>query len=305
MLQELLARWPHGDSMRGVWLALAIAAGGLVLWTAGARLSRGLFTLVGVGVGAWVGLQAPRWFGWEIDSTGTAICGALALGIASWLLHGVWVAMLLAAQLAAAGGAVAWHRLAMSGATWTWPKLTIATGFTASGMEIAKSLWNDLPHAIPIAAGVCLIAGIALAALWPKMGRVLTFAMLGSMLMAGGAVVAMQLGKPEWIAKLPQTAQAQGIVLASLVVFGAAVQWAILGRAEQKTAAKPKRNETTTTTPTGSPAAPPRAIASRAVVRDLRDTHRAPAAPAVVPVSHVKPMPLSLTMTYRLKEASR
>src|SRR3982751_2827419 len=124
MVQELLGRMPHDAGPRWVALAVCAAGVGLVLWTAGARLSRWLFTLVGVGAGTWVGLHAPRWFGWEIDSTGTAICGAFAFGIAGYLLHGLWVAILLAAQLAVAGGLVAWHRASLAGATWEWPKLT-------------------------------------------------------------------------------------------------------------------------------------------------------------------------------------
>jgi hypothetical protein len=99
----------------------------------------------------------------------------------------------------------------------------------------------------------------------------------------------MQLGKPEWIAKLPASAQAQGVALASLVVFGAALQWALL-----------PRNAKVKTEPAAS-AGPPRPL-----VRDLRDLNRVPAPPlpAARPVPSAPPPP-PLKMKYSLKEASR
>jgi hypothetical protein len=284
MVQELLGRLPHDASPRWVALAVCAAGVGLVLWAAGARFSRWLFTLVGVGAGTWVGLHAPRWFGWEIDSTGTAICGAFALGIAGYLLHGLWVAIVLAAQLAVAGGSVAWHRASLSGATWSWPKLTSPKPAMA---ELAASVWSAVPHVIPITMGACFVTGVVLAAVWPRMGRVLAFSMLGTLLTSGGALAAIQLVKPEWIARLPATAQAQGIAVASMVVFGAALQWALLPRNE-KEKAKPAPS-----------AGPPRPL-----VRDLRDLNRAPAIP---PPPAARPVPAppqlksscSLTAAYR------
>ena len=285
MVLELLGRLPHDAGPRWVALAVCTAGAGLVLWAFGARLSRWLFTLVGVGAGTWVGLHAPRWFGWEIDSTGTAIAGALALGIAGYLLQGLWVAIVLSAQLAVAGGLVAWHRASLGGATWAWPKITSPRPVMT---ELAASAWSMVPHVIPITMGACVAAGGVLAAVWPRMARVLTFSMLGTLLMGTGSLVAIQLAKPEWLAKLPASPQAQGIAIASLVVFGAALQWALLPRAEKRGEGKP--------TPQPGPPRP--------LVRDLRDLSRAPGAPMQAP-SPTPAAPVKMKMTYSLKEASR
>jgi hypothetical protein len=106
--------------------------------------------------------------------------------------------------------------------------------------------------------------------------------------MSTGSLVAIQLAKPEWIGKMPASAQAQGIALASLVVFGAALQWALLPRNERQGEGNP-----------GAPAGPPRPL-----VRDLRDLNRAPAMPPGAPPARPAPVP-PLKMTYSLKEASR
>lgn len=283
MLQELLGRLPTDAGPRWVALAVCAAAVGLMLWAAGARLSRSIFTLVGVSVGAWVGLRTPRWMGWEIDSIGTAICGAFALGIAGYLMRGLWVLILLSAQFAVAGGCVAWHRATLSGAEWTWPAVTWPK---PDVKELALAAWNGVPHMIPITMGVCLVAGGVLAAAWPRMGRVLAFSMLGTLLMGSGALVAIQLARPEWIGKLPATAQAQGIAIACLVVFGTALQWALSPRDEKRSAKKP----------TAAPDGPP-----RPVVRDLRDLDRAPAIPPAARSAPVAP----LKMTNSLREATR
>jgi hypothetical protein len=149
-------------------------------------------------------------------------------------------------------------------------------------------MWNVVPHVIPITMAVCLVAGVLLAVIWPRMGRVLAFSMFGTLLMSTGSLVAIQLARPEWLAKLPASAQAQGIALASLVVFGAAFQWALLPRNEKQGEGKP-----------GAPAGPPRPL-----VRDLRDLNRAPATPPGAPPARPAPVP-PLKMTYSLKEASR
>jgi hypothetical protein len=299
MVQELIGRLlPHDAGPKGLAMAVCAAVVGLVLWAAGARLSRWLFTLVGVAVGAWVGMRTPRWMGWEIDSIGTAICGAFALGIAGYLLRGLWVSILLSAQLAVAGGLVAWHRASLAGATWTWPegfweKARALTGATAGQVstELLASVWSSVPRVIPITMGGCVVVAGVLSAVWPRMGRVLAFGMLGSLLMGGGVLASIQLAKPEWLAKLPMSAQAQGVTLASLVVFGAAVQWALLPKEEKRRGGdKPAQ-------PAGAPPRP--------LVRDLRDLNRAPATPATVAATTTAPAVAPLRMTYRLKEASR
>ncbi len=240
MLQELLTRLPSEAGPRGLAVALAVAAAGLVLWVAGARFSRSIFTLVGVAAGAWLGLRVPRWMGWEIDAMAISIGGALVLGLAGYLLHTMWVGAALGTMLAAAGVGIAWHRLGL-GVGWSLPVVDTSAGMT----ELIRSLWKSLPDnpapALPTVAGVCLAAGGLIAAVWPKLGRVLTFSLLGSLMLVGGGLAAMRFARPPWIESIPAAAQTQGVTLAILVVLGAAMQWALLpraGNADEKAGSK-------------------------------------------------------------------
>src|SRR5688572_17199937 len=127
-IQALLTRLPPDAGGRAVALCGVVAVAGLFLWVIGARVSRSMFTLVGVAAGAWAGLHLPRWMGWEIDAMAVAIGGALVAGLAGYLLHMLWVGLTLGTLLASAGIFIAWHRLA-AGASWSMP--TIDAGSSA------------------------------------------------------------------------------------------------------------------------------------------------------------------------------
>src|SRR5688572_6063967 len=231
MFQELLARFTQDAGNRPLVIALAVAGAGLFLWVIGARVSRSVYTLVGVTLGAWAGLQLPRWCGWEIDAMAPAIGGALVLGLAGYWLHTLWVGLTLGSLLASAGAFVAWHRLADHAA---WATVPAAVDPSTSFAENLRHAWSAIPAAvpwqIPAAAIAGLIAGGSIALIWPKLGRVLAFTLLGTVMLVVGAVAAMALGRPQWLARIPESTQTRGIAMAILVVLGAAIQWALCPR---------------------------------------------------------------------------
>lgn len=238
--QALLTRLPPDAGGRAVAVALVAAGAGLFLWLIGARVSRSVFTLLGVTAGAWAGVHLPRWMGWEIDSMAVAIGAALVLGLAGYLLHMLWVGLALGTLLASAGVFITWHRL-MAGESWSMPSLDVA----ATASDLLRELWNTLPstvsRAVPLVGGVCFATGALMATFTPKFARVLTFSLVGTLLLTVGGVAAVAIARPEWLAKLPTSTQTQGVALASIVMLGAAIQWALCPRVS-KPAPVPKQS---------------------------------------------------------------
>jgi hypothetical protein len=232
MFHQLLS-WMSQDAAaagnRGLVIALTFAAAGLVLSVAGARFSRSVYTLVAVAAGALIGLRVPRWMGWELEVMATAMGGALVLGFAGYLLHRAWVGLTLGLLLAAVALGITTHRLT-AGGSWSLP----AIDPTQPLSEILRGLWAATPappaRILMIVAGTGLAAGGMLAWVWPRFARVLTFGMLGPAMLVVGALAAVAIARPQWLAQVPQSVQVNGIVLAGLVVLSAVVQWAMCPR---------------------------------------------------------------------------
>ena len=84
--------------------AVAVAGGavvGAVLWLAGARFSRTLVGLVTVSLGAFLGMEMPRYFGWGVSGAGPAVGMALILGLSGYIMHRFWIGVGLGTVLAA------------------------------------------------------------------------------------------------------------------------------------------------------------------------------------------------------------
>lgn len=262
ILQTILARLPADAGGRALALALTTAGAGLVLSFIGARVSRSIFTLVGVAAGALVGLHLPRWMGWEIDAMAVSIGAALVLGLAGYLFHMIWVGMTLGTLLATAGVLIAWHRLAAD-VTWTIPAL-----------NQLRDNWHTLPNGldrvIPMVAAICFGTGSLMALFLPKLARVLTFSLLSTLLLTAGGIAAVAMTRPEWLARLPQSTQTQGMALAITVMITAVMQWALMPRM-RKPSTKVNLNS-----PKPSPVRVPRDV------RDLGSTPLGPLKPKEV-----------------------
>ena len=229
MLQELLS-WLPSDAGR-TWLvgALGCAAAGLLFWGAGARVGRSAFTLGGVAAGAWLGLRLPGWMGSEVEPMGVAGAGALVLGMAGYLLHTVWVGLMLGGLLTAAGVLLTWNKLS-GGAEWSIPVLNLSD----PAHEILRTVWTSLPGGLPrvmpyVILG-CFSAGVLITVVRPKLGRVLAFSALGTLMLAAGGVVSVAIVRPEWLAYFPGRSGVQGVALAALMLTGAAAQWLMYPR---------------------------------------------------------------------------
>src|SRR5687767_3479401 len=178
MLLDLLQLLPEQPGDGALIIAMIGAAFGLALWIAGVKVSRPLVTLVTVLLGATIGMQLPRYFGWSISGAGPAVGAAAVLGVSGFILHRMWVGIGLGLVLAL------WCALGMwltmrDGQTWSWPDWTESTTICTYASEI----WADVPRMIarylPYVAIVMLVSGIASCIIWPKLTTVASWSAIG------------------------------------------------------------------------------------------------------------------------------
>ena len=206
--------------------ALVGSAAGGVLWLAGSRFSRSLVTLLAVTVGAVLGMQLPRWFGWPIDGMGLAVGGAVVLGLSGFLLHSTWVGLSLSGMLALWAGTAAWA-VAGGGARFEihLPEIDPAADASVVLAGLWRALPGDLPWVMPFAVAGALAAGVMITVLWPRLARVLAYSLAGSTLLVLAGVWAMRMSKPQWTAMLPKDLLTTGLGLMALVGVGVLMQW--------------------------------------------------------------------------------
>jgi len=249
MLQELLALLPKDAPSGVVWISLAIASAGFVLWLLAARFSRFAVTLLTVAGGAAIGMQLPRWFGWAIDGAGPAVAAAVVLGVTGYVLHGLWTGLGLGIASAFWVTLICWFCL-RDGATWTWPQMTDITNLAA----YAGALWEQLPgpmqRILPFGVAASLITGLAMAIMWPRLTMAIAWSLVGLTMMVVGGATAANYGQPELFAHVPAAAAVQVAILGGVLGVGAAIQWKLAPEKRRKASSadahKQKPAETTT-----------------------------------------------------------
>jgi hypothetical protein len=224
MLQELMSLIPQELGAAAAVYALAGVGVGLVLWILGARMSRAWSTLALLAAGAIVGMELPRWYGWQISGAGPAVGGAVVFGFLGYALHALWVSVELGALLAAWASLVTWALL--HGVTpMTWPVVNPAM----SRMDLAHAAWSMLPpdvaRLLPYAAGFAMLSGVVMGLLWPRVATVLLWSLIGTTLMAGFGVISIRYVHPQWATWLPAQTTAQVTAFLGLVALGSFIQW--------------------------------------------------------------------------------
>ena len=210
-------------------VAFAGAAAGAILWLAGSRFSRPLVTLLAVSLGAVIGVHLPARFGWSVDPIGVAFVGALALGVTGYLLHTTWIGLSLSLTLATWVGVAAWLTLG-GGAQLQWPAVTFTGNVEAMLADVWRSLPGDLPRVMPVALAGALVSGVAITVLSPRLGRVLTYSLVGLTLVLVMGVTAMRMSRPDLLAVLPRSLATQAAVLLGMVLLGVLTQWRLTPR---------------------------------------------------------------------------
>jgi hypothetical protein len=224
MLQELLTLLPQEVTGRGLTLLISGALVGLILWLSGARFSRSLITLAMVMMGALMGLQLPRWLGLTINPPVVAVGAALLLGLSGFLLHRWWVGVGLGLLMAAWAAAALWL-ISDPAEHWSWPAAPTLATIPAFAGELWYALPAGLSRLLPFACAAALVSGICAALLCHRLGIVLTYSLGGVSLLVGLGCAAVHFVRPQWLAHLPAQALVQLMLLLSMVMIGALVQW--------------------------------------------------------------------------------
>ena len=213
--------------------AFAGTAAGAVLWLAGSRFSRSLVTLLAVSLGAVLGSNLPEWMGWSVDAMGVAFVGALVLGLTGYLLHTTWIGLSLSLVLALWVGVAAWLTVG-GGERFAVPTVDASGNIEAILADVWRALPGDLPRVMPFALGAALVGGVAITVLSPKLGRVLTYTMVGLSMLVVMGVTAMRMSRPDWLVMLPRSFPTQATILLGMVATGVLIQWRLtpVGRLE-------------------------------------------------------------------------
>jgi hypothetical protein len=243
MVQQLLPLLPHDIGQAALVAALFGTLVGAGLWLAGARFSRPMVTLLAVSIGAVLGRALPTWMEWNVNSMATAVGGAIVLGTSGFILHRVWVGLGLGLLLACWATLATWV-FAGDGAAPTWPPMDATTTLTS----FVHGAWANVPENVrkllPYACGGAMISGLMPALLWPRVAVVLLYSSLGTSLLVGMGLIAIENGRPQWITIVPAQTWAQITTLLGIVAFGAVVQWQMApAKPANAPAAAPKKAE--------------------------------------------------------------
>ena len=224
MVQQLLPLLPHDVGRAALVAALFGTLVGAGRWLAGARFSKPMITLLGVLLGAVLGRAAPGWMGWNVNSMAASVGGAVVLGMSGFVLHRAWVGLGLGLLLACWAALATWA-FAADGVMPAWPAVDVTT----TAQTFANDAWAGVPEAVrkllPYACGAAMISGLVPALLWPRVAVVLLYSALGTSLLVGMGLIAIENGRPQWITIVPAQTWAQVTTLLGLVAFGAIVQW--------------------------------------------------------------------------------
>jgi hypothetical protein len=236
-------------------VAVFAAAVGVFVWVLGARFSRSILGLVGAGVGAWVGVHLPQWYGWHFDGMALGMGGALLAGLAGYLLNTTWVGGALVANLAVLFGFTAWVAKAGS-ANWQMPS---SIDWSTSQVQILRTLWStmpgDLPQVMPYAVATGVITAVGLGMLWPRLAKGMSWSLIGLTLVLLGGSVALRIQRPEadLADYMPPSPALRLAAVWGLAILGMFLQWMLLP-ARQETPApaskpSPARTPSAATTP--------------------------------------------------------
>lgn len=243
MLREVVALVPHQITDQPARMFVAAAGAGALLALAGGRFSRSLVTLCVVALGAFLGLHFPAWMGWSLDAIGAAFCGAIVLGLSGFVLHRLWIGLLLATLLGSSTGLMTWIARS-AGVQWNLPAIDVSQ----AAPDMLAAVWRSLPPALfpilPVAVGIAIGVGILLGCLTPRLARVTLFSILGVAIFAIAGTIATQRLWPQTYDALPTKPFIELAAFLGLVTITCGIQWLVLPKtARRKSPASQKADD--------------------------------------------------------------
>lgn len=236
MVQELLPFFPQTlTSAQALFCLLGLVAG-LFLWVSGAVWSRGLVTLVAVTLGALLGMYVPRWQLWPINSMALAVLGAVGFGLSAYLVERLWMGLTFGFVLACWAALGTWVQ--QRPADFVYPQREAWQLQHMTPPEHARDLFIRLPaevrDVLPYAAGTAMLSGLAVALLWPRLGRAVGMSTAGVTMVLGFALALVMTRRPAWLAHVPAPPLTQAGIAAGMVMVGLLGQWPFLRRRDGK-----------------------------------------------------------------------
>lgn len=221
VIQRLLLLLPEtGPAWAWFWWA-ALVGVGLLMWLAGARVSRPLVTLALVAVGAMLGKHFPAWSGMQIDPMASSAGGSLVLGVAGYAMHRWVIGVGLGAVLAAWAVLGCWA-LAKGPGYWEWPERWGGWGGLAA---LTKGMPSELWQMMLALGGLAAVSGVAVSVLFPRVATTLFWTLLGASVWCGVGLAWGFYAGPDRLGTLPGTNAGQGLMLGAIVVAGFVAQW--------------------------------------------------------------------------------
>jgi len=252
MVQELLPLLPAALTSEQAVVCLLCLLAGVFFWLGGSIWSRGIITLFAVAIGALLGMYVPRWQLWPVNSMAAAVLGAVGLGLIAYLAERLWMGLTLGFVLACWATLGTWiqQRPAnfefLERPAWQLENLTPPQ----HAYDIYRRLPSEVQNVLPFAVGTALLSGVAIAFLWPRLGRALGMSMLGvtTCVVFGLALVSTQ--QPGWLQYIPAPPMSQAGTLIGLAMVGLLAQWPFL-------AARTRPHDEPPSSALAAPAQPP------------------------------------------------
>ena len=106
-----------------------------------------------------------------------------------------------------------------------WPAVNLSANVEVVLADVWRSLPGDLPRIMPLAVGAALLCGVAITVFSPKLGRVLTYTMVGLSILFVMGVTALRMSRPDWLVMFPRSFPTQAAILLGMVLIGVMIQW--------------------------------------------------------------------------------
>lgn len=222
LLSRLLLLLPEtAPSVLWVWYVLAAGVGALFC-VAGSRMSKMILILTAVAVGATCARYVSAAFGYHPDPMAATIGGAVIAALLMVFLHRFVTALGLSLLLSLWAAAAVWIHAAAP-TTWSWPSpVQGGPGFVAL---CSNQLPPEVAQWMAALAGLAFLAGLAIAALMPRVALPFFWALLGTTIMAFVGLAYGAYVQPHFFDPLPKDALKQTGLLAGTVLVGFLIQW--------------------------------------------------------------------------------
>jgi hypothetical protein len=252
MVQELLPLLPDMLTTEQAVVCLLCLLAGVFLWLSGSIWSRGIVTLFAVAIGALVGMYVPRWQLWPVNSMATAVLGAVGLGLLAYLVPRLWMGLTLGLVLACWTSFGAWLQLRPADyifAERAGYQIEFLTP-PQHALDIYTRLPTEVQSILPYAAATALLSGLAIAFLWPRLGRALGMSMLGVTMCVFFGLLLVFTQHPDWLKYVPAPPMTQAGTLIGMVMMGLLAQWPFLAQ-------RPSKQDEMPSSALAAPAQPP------------------------------------------------